>query len=116
MFDRVWVGRPSPTSTNSMKKSYDFSRGKRGPAIPNRGTVLITIDLDDATFEYFKVESERTGKCYQALINEALAECLSRVERRPKATGVRDVAGEEFSRDVERPRSLHDRTSEDSNR
>jgi uncharacterized protein (DUF4415 family) len=60
-----------------MKKRYNFSRGKRGPAIPKRGTVLITIDLDDATFEYFKGESERTGKGYQALINEALAECLN---------------------------------------
>src|SRR3569833_676830 len=59
-----------PNVHNSMKKSYDFSRGERGPAKPNRDTVLIAIDLDDVTFEYFKVESERTGKCYQTLINE----------------------------------------------
>ena len=60
-----------------MEDSYDFSCGKRGPAIPDPGTVLITIDLDDATFEYFKAESERTGKSYRTLINEALAESLT---------------------------------------
>lgn len=86
-----------------MKNSYYFSCGTRGPAIPSRGTVVLTIDLDDATFEYFKVESERTGKCYQTLINEALAECLSRVEPRSKATDVREVVGEESPRDVESP-------------
>jgi len=73
-----------PNVHNSMKKSYDFSRGERGPAKPNRDTVLIAIDLDDVTFEYFKVESERTGKCYQTLINEVLAKCLSQFERRSR--------------------------------
>jgi hypothetical protein len=84
-----------------MKDSYDFSCGKRGPAIPDPGTVLITIDLDDATFEYLKAESERTGKSYRTLINEALAESLNRAARQSTAASVRDFAGDVSSQDVE---------------
>ena len=57
-----------------MKPEYDFSRGKRGPALPARGKTRITIYLDDAIVARFKAESERTGKGYQTLINEALAQ------------------------------------------
>lgn len=56
-----------------MKEEYDFSRGKRGPAISTQGKTRITIYLDNATLERFKAESARTGKGYQTLINEALA-------------------------------------------
>ncbi|MBS0416931.1 MAG: BrnA antitoxin family protein [Proteobacteria bacterium] len=56
-----------------MKKEYDFSRGRRGPVISDRGKTRITIDLDDDVFDHFKAESERTGKGYQTLIEEALA-------------------------------------------
>ena len=57
-----------------MKKEYDFSRGKRGAALSTRGKTRITIYLDNATLDRFKNESERTGKGYQTLINEALAQ------------------------------------------
>ena len=56
-----------------MKREYDFSRGKRGTVLPTRGKTRITIYLDDEILQRFKAESERTGKGYQTLINEALA-------------------------------------------
>ena len=84
-----------------MKDSYDFSCGKRGPAIPDSGTVLITIDLDDAKFEYFKAESERTGKSYRTLINEALAESLNWAALQSTAAGVRDFDSDVLTQDVE---------------
>jgi uncharacterized protein (DUF4415 family) len=56
-----------------MKKGYDFSKGKRGAVIPQTGKTRITIYLDDATVERFKALSEKTGKGYQTLINEALS-------------------------------------------
>ena len=55
-----------------MRKLYDFSKGKRGAVIPTKGKTRITIYLDDAVLRRFKAQSQRTGKGYQTLINEAL--------------------------------------------
>ena len=55
-----------------MKKEYDFSKGKRGAVLPAKGKTRITIFLDDAIIARFKDLSERTGRGYQTLINEAL--------------------------------------------
>jgi len=57
-----------------MKKVYDFSKGKRGAVIPTTGKTRITIYMDDAILSRFKAQSEKTGKGYQTLINEALKE------------------------------------------
>jgi uncharacterized protein (DUF4415 family) len=79
-----------------MKAEYDFSRGKRGPALPTRGKTRITIYLDDAILERFKAASERTGKGYQTLINEALALQVSAVEPPVTASQVRKIVREEL--------------------
>ena len=55
-----------------MKKRYDFSKGKRGAVIAATGKTRITIYVDEAIIERFKAQSEKTGKGYQTLINEAL--------------------------------------------
>lgn len=51
---------------------YDFSKGKRGAVIPTTGKTRTTIYLDDAILRRFKIQSEKTGKGYQTLINDAL--------------------------------------------
>ena len=56
-----------------MKREVDFSKGKRGAVLSSRGKTRITIYLDDAIVRRFKTLSERTGKGYQTLINEALS-------------------------------------------
>jgi uncharacterized protein (DUF4415 family) len=56
-----------------MKAEYDFSKGKRGAVIEERGKTRITIYLDDVILERFRAKGRRTGKGYQTLINEALA-------------------------------------------
>ena len=78
-----------------MKKEYDFSRGKRGAALPTRGKTRITIYLDDEILQRFKAESERTGKGYQTLINEALA--VSKQEPPVTASQVRKILREELA-------------------
>lgn len=78
-----------------MKKEYDFSRGKRGAVLPTRGKTRITIYLDDEILQRFKAESERTGKGYQTLINEALA--VSRQEPPLTAAQVRKILREELA-------------------
>jgi uncharacterized protein (DUF4415 family) len=57
-----------------MKKEYDFSKAKRGRVLASEGKTRITIYLDDVVIERFKVLSEKTGKGYQTLLNEALRE------------------------------------------
>ncbi|HEX8801298.1 MAG TPA: BrnA antitoxin family protein [Terriglobales bacterium] len=78
-----------------MKKEYDFSRGKRGAALPTRGKTRITIYLDDEILQRFKAESERTGKGYQTLINEALG--VSKQEPPVTASQVRKILREELA-------------------
>jgi len=55
-------------------KTYDFSKGKRGPVLPvPPGKERITIRLDTDILEYFRDTVERAGGGnYQTLINSAL--------------------------------------------
>jgi len=59
-----------------MRKEADFTRGRRGAVVPATGKTRITIYLDDEILRRFKEQSEKTGKGYQTLINEALATTL----------------------------------------
>jgi uncharacterized protein (DUF4415 family) len=78
-----------------MKKEYDFSRGKRGAVLSTAGKTRITIYLDDVIVEKFKAESERTGKGYQTLINDALAR--HDIEQPVTAAQVRKIVREELT-------------------
>jgi uncharacterized protein (DUF4415 family) len=55
-------------------KTYNFSKGKRGPVLPvPPGKERITIRLDTDILEYFRDAVERAGGGnYQTLINNAL--------------------------------------------
>jgi uncharacterized protein (DUF4415 family) len=79
-----------------MKKEYDFSKAKRGAVIPQAGKTRITIYLDDVVIERFKELSERTGKGYQTLINEALRSHLD-VAEPLTAEEVRKIVREELA-------------------
>ncbi|MHB8813724.1 MAG: BrnA antitoxin family protein [Steroidobacteraceae bacterium] len=81
-----------------MKAEYDFSRGKRGAVLSSRGKTRITIYLDDAILERFKAESARTGKGYQTLINEALAQNVNGAEPPVTASQVRKILREELEK------------------
>jgi uncharacterized protein (DUF4415 family) len=80
-----------------MKKEYDFSRGKRGSVLPATGKTRITAYLDDAVIERFKALSQKTGKGYQTLINEALRAHLELDESPLTVTTLRRVLREELS-------------------
>ena len=77
-----------------MKADYDFSRGKRGAVLSSRGKTRITIYLDDEIVKAFKAESERTGKGYQTLINESLAQHARVAEKPVTAAQVREILRE----------------------
>lgn len=80
-----------------MKKVYDFSKGKRGAVIPTTGKTRITIYVDDAVIKRFKAQSEKTGKGYQTLINEALKSYLGLTEQPITPELLRKIVREELA-------------------
>ena len=80
-----------------MKKTYDFSKGKRGAVIPATGKTRITIYMDDVIVGEFKARSEKTGKGYQTLINEALKAYLGLAEQPVTQELVRKIVREELA-------------------
>lgn len=59
-----------------MRKSYDFSKGKKNP-YARRLKRQITIRLDEDTISYFRGLADDTGIAYQTLINLYLRECAA---------------------------------------
>ena len=57
-----------------MRKSYDFSGGKKNP-YASRLKKQVTIRLEEGTITYFKDLSEELGIPYQTLINLYLRDC-----------------------------------------
>ena len=51
-----------------MRKSYDFSKGKKNP-YASRLKKQVTIRLEEATIAYFKSLAQELGIPYQTLIN-----------------------------------------------
>ena len=82
-----------------MRKEYDFSKAKRGPAVPvPKGKTRITIRLDDDVIEWFKGKVEAAGGGnYQSLINAALREHIRQAEE-PLEKTLRRVLREELKR------------------
>ncbi len=75
-----------------MRKEYDFSKGKRGAAIPSPGKTRITIMLDDDIIEYFRAKAEAEGTGYQTMVNAALREALGAGKGKAKKDGPLTVA------------------------
>ena len=80
-----------------MKKEYDFSKAKRGAVLPSVGKTRITIYLDDEVIRQFKLKSEKSGKGYQTLINEALKAQVGLSEDTLTPELVRKIVREELA-------------------
>ena len=80
---------------NEMLEEYDFSKGKRGAVIPNKGKTRITIFIDTNILEWFKYEAEREGRGYQTEINQALRDYIEQ-DKRPIQEIVREVVRREL--------------------
>jgi uncharacterized protein (DUF4415 family) len=80
-----------------MRKEYDFSKAKRGPAVRTpKGKTRITIRLDDDVIAWFKRQvNEAGGGNYQSLINRALREHIERSDE-PLEDTLRRVLREEL--------------------
>jgi uncharacterized protein (DUF4415 family) len=82
-----------------MKREYDFSKAKRGPAIPvPKGKTRITIRLDEDVIAWFRSQVDQAaGGNYQSLINDALRQFIAR-SREPLEDTLRRVVREEIRR------------------
>ena len=57
-----------------MRDEYDFSNANRVLRILKED---ITINIDENTIDYFKVQAENSGIPYQTLINLYLSDCVT---------------------------------------
>jgi uncharacterized protein (DUF4415 family) len=80
-----------------MKKEYDFSKAKRGAVVPTTGKTRITLYVDNDVIEHFRVVSEKTGRGYQTLINEALKMQVGLTEQPLTPEAVRRIVREELA-------------------
>jgi len=80
-----------------MKAEYDFSKGRRGQAVPTKGKTRITMYMDDQILAAFKAESARTGIGYQTLINDALGQHVGTATKPMTADQVRKIVREELA-------------------
>ena len=80
---------------DEMLKEYDFSKGKRGPVLPQKGKTRITIFIDTDILEWFRDEAEREGRGYQTEINQALRNYI-RQDKRSIQEIIREAVQEEL--------------------
>jgi len=63
-----------------MRPEYDFSKGKRGAVLPQKGKTRISIFIDNAVLDAFRARATKAGTGYQTMMNEALRQHLSGAE------------------------------------
>ncbi len=79
-----------------MKAEYDFSKGKRGAVIPQKGKTRISIFIDNADFDEFRMRAEKGGTGYQTMMNEALKNYLSQIDQPVTEKLLRQVLRQEI--------------------
>jgi uncharacterized protein (DUF4415 family) len=82
----------------SMKKEYDFRKGKRGSVISSRGKTRITLYLDDDILEEFRKRADQAGMGYQTMINQVLREFLGKKKQPIDESTLRRILREELKK------------------
>lgn len=86
-----------------MKAEYDFSKGKRGTAAPQRGKTRISIFIDNSVLDAFRARAEKAGTGYQTMMNEALRRYLAETDQPVTEKVLRQVLREEIPEYVRGP-------------
>ena len=79
-----------------MKPEYDFSKGKRGAVIPQKGKTRISIFIDNAILDAFRARADKAGTGYQTMMNDALRQYLSSGEQPVTEAVLRNVLRQEI--------------------
>lgn len=79
-----------------MRTEYDFSKGKRGAAIPQKGKTRISIFIDNSVLDEFRVRAQKAGTGYQTMMNDALRQYLSETDQPITERTLRQVLRQEM--------------------
>lgn len=79
-----------------MKAEYDFSKGRRGAVIPQRGKTRISIFIDNGVLEEFRARAQKAGTDYQTMMNDALRQYLSESDQPVTEKTLRQVLRQEM--------------------
>ena len=79
-----------------MKTEYDFSKGRRGAVIPQKGKTRISIFIDNAVLDEFRVRADKAGTGYQTMMNDALRKYLSETDQLVTEKTLRQVLRQEM--------------------
>ncbi|MBI4195528.1 MAG: BrnA antitoxin family protein [Betaproteobacteria bacterium] len=79
-----------------MRAEYDFSKGKRGAVIPQKGKTRISIFIDNAVLDEFRARADRAGTGYQTMMNDALRKYLSESDQPVTEETLRQVLRQEM--------------------
>jgi hypothetical protein len=88
-----------------MKAEYDFSKGKRGAIVPNKGKTRISIFIDNAVLDAFRARAEQEGTGYQTMMNDALRKYLSESDQPVSEKALRQILREEMPQYMAEPSS-----------
>lgn len=79
-----------------MRSEYDFSKGKRGAVIPQKGKTRIFIFIDNAVLDGFRAPAEKAGTGYQTTMNDALRKYLSETDQPLTERALRQILRQEM--------------------
>ena len=87
-----------------MRAEYDFSKGKRGAVVPQRGKTRISIFIDNAVLDEFRARAEKSGTGYQTMMNEALKIYLAETDRPVTEKVLRQILRQEMPAYLRNPK------------
>ena len=79
-----------------MRAEYDFSKGKRGAVIPQKGKTRISIFIDNSVLDEFRARAQKAGTGYQTMMNDALHKYLSEADQPVTEKTLRHVLRQEM--------------------
>jgi len=79
-----------------MKAEYDFSKGRRGAVIPQKGKTRISIFIDNAVLDEFRARADKAGTGYQTMMNDALRRYLAESDQPVTEKTLRQVLRQEM--------------------
>jgi hypothetical protein len=79
-----------------MRAEYNFSKGKRGAVIPQKGKTRISIFIDNVVLDKFRAQAEKVGAGYQTMMNEALRQYISEADQPVTEKTLRRVLRQEM--------------------
>jgi hypothetical protein len=80
-----------------MRPEYDFSKGKRGAVLPQKGKTRISIFIDNTVLDGFRARAAQTGTGYQTMMNEALRAYLSQSDHPVTEKALRQILRQEMA-------------------